>query len=63
MEHYSKLNNWDLKAVGEPIFSKKITTGFSKALDSSVVDRYNVALKSLIDSGYVANLYKEYFGE
>ena len=63
MEYYSKINNWDLKAVGEPIITQEITTGFSQVLDTSVVDRYNVALQSLIDSGFVDRLYKEYFGE
>ncbi len=63
MEHYSEINNWNLKAIGDPIITQEITTGFSQVLDPSVVDRYNVALKSLIDSGFVDNLYKEYFGE
>lgn len=58
-----KLNNWKLKPVGSPIFSLGIGTAFSQALDPSVVNRYNTALKSLIDSGYVDNLHKQYFGE
>ncbi|OQY40400.1 MAG: hypothetical protein B6229_01885 [Spirochaetaceae bacterium 4572_7] len=62
-KYYSKKNNWAVKPAGSPIFSLNIGTGFSKALDPSVVDRYNVALKSLIDSGYVDTLYKSYFGE
>ncbi len=61
--YYAKLNNWNVKPVGASIFGLNIGTGFSLTLDPSVVDRYNVALKSLIDSGYVDNLYKEYFGE
>ncbi len=63
MEHYSKTRNWKLKAVGEPVLFYDIGTGFSQALDPSVVDRYNVALKTLIDNGYVTKLYKQYFGE
>jgi ABC-type amino acid transport substrate-binding protein len=59
---YSNKNNWKIKSVGEPILTQKITTGFSQAIDPSVVDRYNVALQSLLDSGYVDKLYNSYFG-
>ncbi|WP_187759644.1 substrate-binding periplasmic protein [Thiospirochaeta perfilievii] len=58
----ANLNNWKVKPVGAPIFSLNIGTGFSKVLDPSVVDRYNRALQSLIDSGYVDELYNSYFG-
>ncbi len=61
--YYSKLNDWNVKPVGSAIFELNIGTGFSKVLDTSVVDRYNVALQSLINSGYVDNLYESYFGE
>lgn len=63
MEYYSLKNNWNLKVIGEPIFSLNITTGFSKALDPSVLERYNTALNYLIESGYVRQLYKTYFGQ
>lgn len=63
LEHYSGIKNWNLKAVGEPIITQEITTGFSQVLDPSVVERYNIALQSLIDSAYVDNLHKSYFGE
>lgn len=62
-KYYAKLNNWEVKAMGAPILSLNIGTAFSKALDSSIVDRYNIALQSLIDSGYVDNLHKSYFGD
>jgi len=60
--HYAKLNNWDVKPVGGTILSIDIGTSFSQAIDPSVVDRYNVALQSLLDSGYVDELYNTYFG-
>lgn len=60
---YSKQNNWNVKPVGAPIFGLDVGTGFSQALDSSVIDRYNVALKTLLDSGYVDNLFNNYFSE
>lgn len=63
MKYYSGINNWNLTAVGEVLFTKDICTGFSKALDYSVVERYNKALNSLIDSGKVEELYKNFFGE
>lgn len=59
----AKLNNWDVKPVGGSIFSLGIGTAFSMALDQSVIDRYNLALQSLIDSGYVETLYNSYFEE
>lgn len=59
----TKLNNWNIKPVGEPINSLNVVTVFSKALDTSVIDRYNIALESLITSGYVKELHKRYFGE
>lgn len=59
---YAKEKNWAVKPVGAPIFSQDIGTGFSKVVDTSVVDRYNKALQTLIDNGYVADLYNSYFG-
>ncbi|MGL1892773.1 MAG: transporter substrate-binding domain-containing protein [Spirochaetaceae bacterium] len=61
--HYGKINNWNVKPVGAPIFGLDIGTGFSQALDTSVLDRYNTALNALIDSGYVDKLYNDYFGQ
>ncbi len=61
--YYSKKNNLNVKPVGVPILSQNIGTGFSKALDTSIVDRYNTALNTLIDSGFVEELYISYFGE
>lgn len=60
---YAKENNWNVKPVGAPIFGLDIGTGFSQAINPSVVDRYNKALQTLIDNGYVAELYNSYFGE
>jgi ABC-type amino acid transport substrate-binding protein len=60
--YYRKLNNWDIKSVGDPIISQKITTSFSLALDPSLRDRYNIALKSVIDDGRLKTLWESYFG-
>ncbi|MBN2656014.1 MAG: transporter substrate-binding domain-containing protein [Spirochaetales bacterium] len=61
-EHYKKLNGWAIKPVGEPIINHEICTSFSKALDPSLVERYNIALKKLIDTGKVKALWESYFG-
>ena len=62
-KYYAKKNSWSVKPIGAPIITQRIATGFSQALDPSVIDRYNVALQSLLDSGYVDRLHKSYFGE
>ncbi len=59
--YYSTLNNWDIMPVGEPILSQRISTAFSKMLDTSLIDRYNIALQSLIDDGRLEVLYESYF--
>lgn len=59
----TKLNNWNIRPVGEPINSLNVVTAFSKALDTSIIDRYNAALEALISSGFVKELHKQYFGE
>lgn len=61
--YYTKINNWDIRPVGEPIHSLNVGTAFSKALDTSIVDRYNKALEKLINNGYVKDLHMKYFGE
>lgn len=61
-EHYRNLYGWKIKAVGEPIINHEICTSFSKSLDPSLVERYNAALKKLIDSGKVKALWESYFG-
>ncbi|MGL1892772.1 MAG: transporter substrate-binding domain-containing protein [Spirochaetaceae bacterium] len=63
MQHYSKLNGWDFRFIDTSIISYDITTGFSQILDEATIKRYNTALQSLIDSGFVNNLYFSYFGE
>lgn len=60
--HYSGLNGWDLKPVGKAVVSHKISTGFSKIYDISLVERYNAALKGLLDDGSVQELWESYFG-
>lgn len=62
-KYYSRKNSWEIMPASIPLLSFKTVTGFSKALDYSVVDRYNKALNTLIDNGSVAELYKNYFGE
>ena len=61
-EHYKKQNKWEIKSGGGPIISHNITTSFSKALDPSLMDRYNSALQSIIDDGRLKNLWESYFG-
>ncbi|MGL1890651.1 MAG: transporter substrate-binding domain-containing protein [Spirochaetaceae bacterium] len=60
--YYSKINNWKIKFVGKPIISQNITTGFSKILDKSLLDRYNTSLKALISDGSVKKLWESYYG-
>lgn len=62
-KYYSKQNNWEIKGASKPVLSFKTVTGFSKALDPSVIERYNVALNTLIDKGEVEKLYNSFFGE
>lgn len=61
--YYVKQNNWDLKPVSQNILNHRNTSGFSMALDTSIVDRYNEALQRLFDNGSVDKLHKEYYGE
>lgn len=61
--YYSNQNSWNIKPASIPVLSFKTVTGFSKALDYEVVERYNKALNTLIDNGSVAQLYSDYFGE
>lgn len=62
-KYYIELNDWNLKSVGPNIINHKNTTGFSKIYDISVVDRYNRALKKLLDDGSVYQLHREYYGD
>lgn len=61
-EYYSEQRGWSIKSVGETILSHEITTSFSKALDPSIVDRYNTALKRIIENGRRQALWESYFG-
>ncbi|MBB6479965.1 substrate-binding periplasmic protein [Spirochaeta isovalerica] len=61
-EYYRNLKGWNIKPVGEPIINHEICTSFSKALDPSLVERYDKALKKLIDEGKVKTLWESYFG-
>ncbi len=61
-EYYSLQKGWEIEPVGDPILSHEITTAFSKALDPSIVLRYNSALKRIIDDGRRTALWESYFG-
>lgn len=61
--YYAAQNNWNIKAVGEPIISQKISTGFSQMLDLSLLERYNYALATILKDGRYEALYTSYFGE
>ena len=58
---YKNKNNWKIKDIGVPIFTLPIGTGFSKAINPNIIDRYNLALTDLINTGYVKDLYTSYF--
>ena len=60
--YYANLNHWDIVPVGEPIIRHKLTTAFSKRFETSLLDRYNTALKALIADGRFDALYERYFG-
>lgn len=60
--YYSSLYKWNIVPVGEPIISHKLSTGFSKMVAESVLDRYNLALEVLIADGRFEALYASYFG-
>ncbi|MCK5100705.1 MAG: hypothetical protein KAR45_21520, partial [Desulfobacteraceae bacterium] len=60
--YYNAKNNWEIMPVGVPIMSQKITTGISQALETSLIDRYNKAIKALISDGRFDKLYESYFG-
>ena len=60
---YADKKGWKIKAVGDSIDSHEITTGFSKILDPSVLDRYNIALARILTDGRYESLYMSYFGE
>ena len=61
-KYYADLKAWKIVPIGNSIISHKITTAFSQMLDSSVLDRYNQALGTLIEQGKVKALYESYFG-
>lgn len=62
-EYYQEQNGWKFKEVGGYIHSFQNTTGFSKVFNSSVVDRYNKALESLIEDGSIERLHIKYYGD
>lgn len=62
-DYYSRLNNWDIESVGEPIITLKISTGISKKYDQAFLDRYNEALKKLISNGTVKQLYDDFLNK
>ena len=60
--YYASLNNWDVVPVGPSIISHKITTAISQMFEPSLLNRYNSALKTIIDDGRRDALYESYFG-
>lgn len=60
---YSKTNNWNITPVGDPLFTLELCTSFSQTLDTSIVDRYNRALKTITESGELNDLFNSYYGE
>ena len=52
----------DLKQVGDVLYEEHNAYPFLKDGDKELYDKFNEALKSMIDDGFIANLYKEYFG-
>lgn len=61
--YYAELNNWDVKSLEGILLSYKITTGFSKIYDLDLAQRYNKALRTLMDNGRVQRLRESYYGE
>lgn len=61
-QYYAEKENWNIKAVGEPIISHVISTALSQRIESSLLDRYNQALKTIIEEGRRDALYETYFG-
>lgn len=62
-DYYTKLNNWEIESVGDPIITLKVTTGISKIYDQAFVDRYNKALSTLISNGSVEELYNNFLNQ
>ncbi len=60
--YYAELKNWGIVPVGVPIISQKDTTAFSQMHETSLIDRYNKALKTLMSNGRFDTLYESYFG-
>lgn len=60
--YYLERNSWNVKHIGETILSYTITTGISRRFDPSFLERYNMALQFLIDSGEVEALWESYYG-
>jgi len=60
--YYSAKNKWDIVPVGEPIIRHYLTTGFSQVFDSSLVERYNTAVRTLQRDGRIEALFARYFG-
>lgn len=62
-EYYSEIYNWNVKPVGKNILSHTNTSGFSTIFDLSLLDRYNSALRSLLEDGSVDKLRVKYYGD
>lgn len=58
--YYNKLNNWSLTNLNSVIFSYNISTGFSRALDKSIIERYNQALSEAIEEDFIEYLRIKY---
>ena len=52
----------DLKQVGEPLYEEHNAYPFLKDADEELYNKFNEALKSMKEDGFMSKLYDEYFG-
>lgn len=51
-----------IKQVGEPLYEEHNAYPFLKDSDDELFNKFNEALKSMKEDGFMSNLYNEYFG-
>ena len=52
----------DIKMVGDPIYEEHNAYPFRKDCDEELYNKFNEAIKSMKEDGFLTNLYNEYFG-
>ena len=52
----------NLKQVGENLYEENNAYPFLKDCDEELYNKFNEALKSMKEDGFLTNLYNEYFG-